>query len=68
MKTELDLLVEALGRLEREHTTRNRELDARLTDLGKRLEQWALLLTSLRAQLSALTVQLERFERDTQKR
>jgi hypothetical protein len=63
MKTELDLLTEALGKLEREHLTRNREIEARLADLTGRLEQWAQQLSSVRAQLSALASLLDSWRR-----
>jgi hypothetical protein len=68
MKTELDLLSEALARLERQHTTRNNELEARLNDLAGQWERSALRLHALSTQLSALAVQLERFERALPKR
>jgi hypothetical protein len=68
MKTELDLLVETLARLEREHTTYNKAMDARLTDLAGRLEQWALQLSSVRTQLTALVALLERSGRDGNRR
>ena len=64
MKTELDLLVEALARLEREHTAHNKAVDERLNDLTGRLERWARLLTRLHTQLSAVSAHLERSGRD----
>lgn len=64
MKTEIELLVETLARLEHEHTTHNKAMDARLTDLTRRLEQWALQLSSVRTQLTALVALLEHSGRD----
>src|SRR4051794_15659371 len=68
MKTELDLLTEALRRLEEQHQERCQQVETRLSALAEQLEQWALRTHTLSTQVNGLTLQLKQFENALLKR
>jgi len=61
-KTELDLLVEALQRLDQHYRLHNQQLDQQLNVLAGQLERLAGRVNSLTPQVANLIAQLARFK------
>ena len=61
-KTELDLLVEALQRLDQHYRLHNQQLDHQLSVLAGQLEHLAGRVNSLTPQVANLAAQLARFK------
>ena len=62
MKTEIDLLAEALQRLDQHYRERDKFLESHLNGLAAELERLAKNVNGLNAQVSTLAAQLSRFQ------